>query len=339
VVVDSPVVGHGIVPNVEVDVVKVDIAGFVVGMVAAGLRPPAPSSVEPNGTPTRAMVDPDPIPAGDEADAAGPAKEALSVEGQVPDADPATPPPSNTVGDIEVPAVETPVPDDVPYIELPMPDDELSRLGVEMPVPDAVAEVARPYEDSAIEPPMPLHPELVPVNGTTGDAPDASGLTPGDPSPVAPRGMRVGGTGKAEPKPSGDVISSGGSPGETCAKAGPQTKSAAAVVAITTRVMSFTLISTSKFVVRGRHTNLANDVITNLGIISRGLPRLARYCLDRSLHLQEEPFRRALAVTTGLAERGLGLDDDDRPVLEVPHFTTYASPGPQEFQAMRRRLW
>jgi hypothetical protein len=324
VVVDSPVVGHGIVPKVEVDVVTVDIAGFVVGVVAAGLRPPAPSSVEPNGTPTRATVDPEPIPVGDEADAAGPAKEALFVERQVPDADPAMPPPSNTVGDIEVPAVETPVPDDVPDMELPVPDDELSRLGDEIPVPDAVAEVARPNDDSAMEPPMPLHPDLLPVNGTSGDAPDASGLTPGDPSPVAPRGIRVGGTGKGEPMPSGDVMPSGGSPGETCAKAGPQIKSAAAVVAITIRVMSFNSISTSEFVVRRRHINLAKDVITHLGIIARGLPRLARYCLDRSLHLQEEPFRRALAVTTGLAERGSGLDDDERPVLEVPHFTTYA---------------
>jgi hypothetical protein len=317
VVVDSPVVGHGIVLNVEVDVVKVDIAGFVVVMVAAGLRPPAPNSVEPTGIPTRATVDPAPIPVGDEADAAGPAKDALSVEGQVPDALPAMLPPSNTVVDMEVPAAETPVPEDVPSIELPMPD-ELSRLGVEMPVPDPVAEVARPNDDSAIEPPMPLQAELVPVNGTSGDAPDASGLTPGDPSPVAPRGIRVGGTGKAGPMPSGDVMPSGGSPGETCAKAGPQTKSAAAVVAITTRVMSLTLISRSEFVVRRRHTNLANDVITNLGIISRGLSRLARYCLDRSLHFREEPLRRALAVIPGLAARGFGLDEDSRPVLAVP---------------------
>jgi hypothetical protein len=187
---------------------------------------------------------------GDEADAAGPAKEALSVEGQVPDAFPAMLPPSNTVVDIEVPAVETPVPYDVPSIELPMPDDELPTLGDEMPVPDPVAEVARPNDDSAIEPPMPLQAELVPVNGTSGDAPDASGLTPGDPSPVAPRGIRVGGTGKAEPMPSGDVTPRGGSPGETCAKAGPQAKSTAAVAVITKRVMIFTLISKSEFVVR-----------------------------------------------------------------------------------------
>jgi hypothetical protein len=178
---------------------------------------------------------------GDEADAAGPAKEALSVEGQVPDALPAMLPPSNTVVDIEVPAVETPVPEDVPSIELPMPDDELPTLGDEMPVPDPVAEVARPNDDSAIEPPKPRHPEAVGVAGPSGDVTDVIGLTPGDASSVAPRGTRVGGTGTAEPMPSGDVMPSGGSPGETCAKAGPQAKRTAAVVVITKRVISFTL--------------------------------------------------------------------------------------------------
>jgi hypothetical protein len=249
VVVDSPVVAHGIVPNVEVDVVKVDIDGFVVGRVAAGLRPPAPSSVEPIGIPTRATVDPEPIPVGDEADDAGPAKEALSVEGQVPDADPAMPPPSNTVGDTELPAVETPVPDDVPDIELPMPD--------ELPVTDDVCvaelpivEVPRPNDDSAIEPPMPRHPEAVTAAGPSADVPDVIGLTPGDASSIAPRGIRAGGTGKAEPMPSGDVMPSGGSPGETCANAGLQPRSTAAVAAITKRVISLNLISTLEFVVR-----------------------------------------------------------------------------------------
>jgi hypothetical protein len=249
VVDDVPVVGHGIVPIVEGDVVRVDIDGLVVAVVGKGLRPPAPSSVEPIGIPTRATLDPEPIPVGDEADAAGPAKEALSVEGQVPDAFPATPPPSNTVGDIEVPAVEVPVPYDVPPIELPMPVDVLPvdvlpidvlpTPGDETPDPDDVTEVPRPNDDSAIEPPMPRHPEAVGDAGPSGDVTDVIGLTPGDASSVAPRGTRAGGTGKAEPMPRGDVMPSGGSPGETCAKAGPQAKSTAAVVVITKRVMSF----------------------------------------------------------------------------------------------------
>jgi hypothetical protein len=237
-----------VVPNVEVVVVKVDIDGFVVAVVGAGLRPPAPSSVEPIGIPTRPTVDPA-IPVGDEADAAGPAKEALSVEGQVPDADPATPPPSNTVGDIEVPAVETPVSDDVPDMELPMPE--------ELPVTDdicvaelPVVEVPRPNDDSGIEPPIPRHPEAVTAAGPSAEVPDVIGLTPGDASSVAPWGIRTGGTGKAEPMPSGDVMPSGGSPGETCAKAGLQPRSAAAVAVITKRVIRINPISTSEFVVR-----------------------------------------------------------------------------------------
>jgi hypothetical protein len=253
VVEDVPVVGHGIVPIVEVDVVKVEIDGLVVAVVGKGLRPPAPSSVDPNGTPTRATADPEPIPVGDEADAAGPAKEALSVEKQVPDAVPATPPPSNTVGDIEVPAVEVPVPSDVPDVEVPMPVDVLPvdvlpiavlpTPGDEIPDPDEVTEVPRPNDDSAIEPPKPRHPEAVGDAGPSGDVTDVIGLTPGAASSVAPRGTRAGGTGIAEPMPRGDVMLSGGSPGETCAKAGPQAKSSAAVVVITKRVMSFTLIS------------------------------------------------------------------------------------------------
>lgn len=277
VVVDSPVVGHGIVPNVEVDVVKVDIDGFA--MVGAGLRPPAPSSVEPIGIPTREPVSPDPIPVGDEADAAGPAKEAVPVEGQVPDADPATPPPSNTVGDIEVPAVETPVPDDVPDMELPIPDELPVIVDIcvaELPM----VEVPRPNDDSGIEPPIPRHPEAVTAAGPSADVLGVIGLTPGVASSIAPRGIRTGGTGEAEPTPSGDVMPSGGSPGETCAKAGLQPKSTAAVAAITKRVISLNLISTSEFVVR-RPAHLTTHVITRLDITFRGLSRLARCCLDQ----------------------------------------------------------
>jgi hypothetical protein len=248
VVEDSPVVGHGIV---EVDVVKVEIDGFVVGVVGAGLRPPAPSSVDPGGIPTRPTVDPAPIPVADEADAAGSAEEALLVDGQVPDAVPATPPPSNAVVAIEVPALEMPVPDDVPDMEPPMPDDELPAPGAETPAPDPVTEVPGPNDDSAIEPPMPRHPDMVGVAGPSVDITDVIGLTPGDGSSIAPRGTRAGGTGKAGPTPSGDVMPSGGSTGETCAKAELQPKSTAAVAATTKRVIGFNLIFTLEFGVGG----------------------------------------------------------------------------------------
>lgn len=278
-VVDSPVVGHGIVPIVEVDVVTVDIDGFVVGTAGTGLRPPAPSSVEPIGIPTREPVSPDPIPVGDEADAAGPAKEAPPIEGQVPDADPAMPPPSNAVDDVEVPAVETPVPDDVPDIELPIPD--------ELPVTDDICvaelpmvEVPRPNDDSAIEPPIPRHPEAVTGAGPSADVIDVIGLTPGDASSVAPRGTRTGGTGEPVPTPSGDVIPSGGSPGETCAKAGLQPRSTAALAAITKRVIRLNLIATLEFVVRrpahqphNSYSHTSGHYFSRIVTISAMLPR------------------------------------------------------------------
>jgi hypothetical protein len=213
--------------------VEVSVDELVLGMVSEGLRPPAPSSVEPIGIPIRPTVDAEPIPVGDEADAAGPPKELPPITIQVPDAVPAMPPPSNTVVDVEGPAVEMPVPTDVPAVALPMPDDKL-------PAPDdiPVAALPRPNEDSAIAPPMPLHAEALPV---VGDAPGVIGLTPGDASSVAPRGIRTGGTGAAGPTPSGDVMPSGEGPGEICANTGPQPRSTTAVAAITKRVIRFTL--------------------------------------------------------------------------------------------------
>jgi hypothetical protein len=47
---------------------------------------------------------------GDEADAAGPAKELLPIVGQVPDAVPVVPPPSKVEVELGVPAVDVPVP-------------------------------------------------------------------------------------------------------------------------------------------------------------------------------------------------------------------------------------
>ena len=188
-----------------------------------GLRPPTPSSVEPSGTPRRPTAA-EPIPEGDEADDAGFPRELPAVTGHVPDAVPAMPPPSNTDVDPEVPAVDVPVPYDVPLIALPMPDD----------VP--VAELATPKDASGIEPPMPPQVELVPVVGLTGDTPDVSGLTPRDCICVAPRGMPTGGTGAPGPRPSGDVMLSGGSPGVLCATAEPQPRRSAVRAAIPMRV-------------------------------------------------------------------------------------------------------
>jgi hypothetical protein len=175
-----------------------DDNGLVVSATDGGLRPPPPSSVEPSGIPARPTDDAEPIPPPDEADA-GPAKELLPVKPQAPDAVPVIPPPSN--GDV---GVDVPAPEDVP----------------------------------GIEPPTPEHVVMLPV----GDAPDVIGLTPGDASSVAPKGRLVGATGEPGPMPSGDVMPRGEAPGEMlippiCAKAEPQPKRTAAVIAIIKRVI------------------------------------------------------------------------------------------------------
>ena len=190
--------------------------GLGLTTVGGGLRPPAPSSVEPGGIPSRLTDDADPIPVGDEADAAGPAKELLPIAAQVPDAVPAMPPPSKP----DIPAVDVAVPEDVPVTEL-------------LPIPKDVC---------GIEPPMPEHIVTLPVVGPIGDAPDVIGLTPGDASGVAPGGMPPSAPRVPGPMPRGEVMPSGEGPGEmfippTCAKAEPQPRRTAAVVAIIKRVI------------------------------------------------------------------------------------------------------
>jgi hypothetical protein len=225
-----PVVWHGaLLPNVErgangleegitargVGVIRGN-DGFVVRATDGGLRPPTPSSVAPSGIPTRPTDGTEPIPVGDEAvDAAGPAKELLPNVGQVPDAVPVMlmPPPSN--GKVEL---DVPMPDVVPMLELTAPKDACG-----------------------IEPPMPEHVVMLPVVAPIGDAP--IGLTPGDASSVAPRGMPAGATREPGPMPSGDVMPSGEGPGvmpipPICADAEPQPHRTAVIATINKRVIA-----------------------------------------------------------------------------------------------------
>ena len=207
------------VPDVEVLPIGAKVVG---GTVNVGLRPPAPSSAASIGIPVLpTAVGAAPIPVGDEAEAAAlPPNGLLATTGQVPDAVPATAPPSNVEVDTELL-----MPDDA----LPMPDD------IPVPLIDvAVAELARGPE-------VPVHAGLVPVANDVIDVIGA--LMPDDPSCVAPKGMRTGGTGAPGPTPSGDVIPSGIPSGATWAKAEPHPKSIAAVAAITRRVIVASLIS------------------------------------------------------------------------------------------------
>jgi hypothetical protein len=202
---DIPVVGQG-VPNVESGA-----DGLGVRTSGGGLRPPTFSPVEPKGMPTRPTADADPIPVGDEADAAGAIDEPLAA--QVPDAVPPRPPPSKTVVEPDVPGIAMPV---------------------ELPTASA-----------------PEHAVAPPIAGTTGEAPDVIGLTPGDASSVAPSGIPVGATGAAGPMPSGDVMPSGDGPGDVasppiCADAGPQPNNAAVIATIDRRVMSGLLLVSAR---------------------------------------------------------------------------------------------
>ena len=94
------------------------------------------------------------------------------------------------------------VPDAVP------PRPPPSKIVVEPDVPGFAMPVELPSA------PAPEHAVAPPIAGTTGDAPDVIGLTPGDASSVAPSGIPVGATGAAGPMPSGDVMPSGDGPGD-----------------------------------------------------------------------------------------------------------------------------
>jgi len=147
-----------------------------------GLKPPPPSSVEPNGIPTIPTDDPGPI---DEAMGG----DAVADAAQAPGALAAIPPPSKGAVP-DVPVTEPPMPADAPVTGLPMLGD--------VPV------VALPMAADGGVDETPPH-----VAPSIGEAPDVVGLTPGVASSVAPRGTPVCPTG-AFGMPSGDVRPSGG---------------------------------------------------------------------------------------------------------------------------------
>jgi hypothetical protein len=172
---------------------------------------------------------------GEEADAAGPAKELPPAVEHVPDAVPAMPPPSNSTVEPDTPALDIPVPTDVPVIELPTPD---VVPAVELPVPEIVGGL--PKDVCGMEPPMPEHCVTVPIV----DVPSI-GLTPGVLSSVAPIGMPVGATCEPGPMPSGEVglrLGTGLAVPPTCADTGPQPKTAASVAASNARRIMISII-------------------------------------------------------------------------------------------------
>ena len=138
--------------DVTVEVEKGDV------WAAGGLRPPVPSSLEPNGiplAPTGAVV----IPVGDELDTAGCANEGELPPGQVPDA--AVPPPSKTVIDVVEPGkpkagFELEQPDVTPNAGVDMPAVVISVAPNGIPV-GATGEPG-PMPSGVVEPIPPVVP-------------------------------------------------------------------------------------------------------------------------------------------------------------------------------------
>jgi hypothetical protein len=101
----------------------------------------------------------------------------------VPDAVPAVLSPSNSKVELDVPALDVPMPDVVPMLVL-----------------------AAPKNACGIEPPMPPHVVRLLIVGGSGDVPDVIGLTPSVGTSVVPRRRPAGGTAEPGPMPSGDVL-------------------------------------------------------------------------------------------------------------------------------------
>lgn len=171
------------------------------------------------------------MPVGDDAEAAGWTSELLPTTEQVPETVPARPPPSKVKADVDMPALDIPVPVDVPVMELPM---EVPVAALPMPV----VEVPKPKDACGIEPPMPEQAVPLPVVSAIGEAPDVRGLVPGVAIAVAPKGIPVGATGEPGPMPSGEVAPTAetGLPPIICAKPGWLPKSVATIATINGRL-------------------------------------------------------------------------------------------------------
>ena len=192
-------------------------------MSGNGLRPPVASSVDPSGIPTRPTVDRESMP-GDAGDAVG--LDAPAAVAHVPEADPATPAPSNSGVGADVPDVAAVV-GDIPLTAVLAPDEHVVEA----------------------------------VIAPNGVGPAAVGLTPGVASSVAPSGIPVAPTAAAGPIPSGEVIPREGvvvAPTPTCAETAPSSKSDQATAAINMAfigsiLLSFALEQLRSEPVRRRH--------------------------------------------------------------------------------------
>jgi len=198
------------------------------GVVTAGtpLIPAFPISVEPIGIPVR-PAPPGEIVEGDDENAPLPLVAAAPPQGDVPLPDTAvavvaglTPVPLMPPGGVALGIPAMPPPSKVP-VELGTPDTPDPEL------PD-------------VELPATEHGIVLPVLEPNIDVPDGSGLTPGVPSPVAPRGMP---TRELPVRPNGEVGSMPGDEADgVCAKAALPLRRTATIVAMNQRPMVVLLL-------------------------------------------------------------------------------------------------
>lgn len=221
---DIPFVGQ-----LELPGRMLEMAGL--GVVTAGtpLIPAFPISVEPIGIPVR-PAPPGEIVEGDDENAPLPLVAAAPPQGDVPLPDTAvavvaglTPVPLMPPGGVALGIPAMPPPSKVP-VELGTPDTPDPEL------PD-------------VELPATEHGIVLPVLEPNIDVPDGSGLTPGVPSPVAPRGMPAGATRELPVRPNGEVGSMPGDEADgVCAKAALPLRRTATIVAMNQRPMVVLLL-------------------------------------------------------------------------------------------------
>jgi hypothetical protein len=163
---------------------------------------------------------------------------------------------------------EAPLLEPVPQIAA-LPGNEVP---IPIPPPSYVLELYIPPDA------LPVAEQVVPAPANP-MVPSVSGLSPGDASSVAPKGIPVSGTDAPGTMPSGEVAAIPGVPiPPTCAKAGLQPKSAARVAAINARRIAISIVLRQGSGRAHRSTGPAS-LISSFGALSI-LPTLFPDCCD-----------------------------------------------------------
>jgi hypothetical protein len=214
---------------------------LIVGTVAAALTPRLPISIDPNGTPVRALP---PGVVGDVEVGVDDEAILLEPEPHIPD----NPVVSSIPEVVDIPDDDD-IPDDIDVVDVAVVPDVAAVAGVAAPtaVPPPSKLAVDPYipdgEVPKVEHVVPLLGiAIVPVELA------GSGLTPGDAISVAPIGIPVGETDEPDAMPSGEVapmVGVGVAMPLTCAMATLLTKSAGRTAAINENLMGVLRLQTA----------------------------------------------------------------------------------------------